>query len=71
MDWFEILIKVPQGLCEQASAIANMIVPYGIYVEDYSDLAGYHFASDIAGIYKFVSPLCSISVINDKAGKKK
>jgi len=39
--------------------------------EDYSDLAGYHFAPDIAGIYKFVSPLCSISVINDKAGKKK
>jgi hypothetical protein len=26
---------------------------------------------DIERIYKFVSPLCSISVINDKAGKKK
>ncbi|MDD4698970.1 MAG: 50S ribosomal protein L11 methyltransferase [Oscillospiraceae bacterium] len=38
MDWFEILIKVPQELCEKASAIANMVVPYGIYVEDYSDL---------------------------------
>lgn len=38
MDWFEILIKVPQDQCEKAEAIANMVVPYGIYVEDYSDL---------------------------------
>ena len=39
--------------------------------EDYSDLAGYHFNSDISRIYKFVSPLCSVSVANEKAGKKK
>jgi len=38
MDWFEILIKVPVDQCEKTAAIANMVVPYGIYVEDYSDL---------------------------------
>ena len=38
MDWFEILIKVPLEQCERTAAIANMVVPYGIYVEDYSDL---------------------------------
>lgn len=38
MDWLEIIIKVPQNRIETASAIANMTVPYGIYIEDYSDL---------------------------------
>ena len=38
MDWFEIIIKVPIDKCETASAIANMTVPYGIYIEDYSDI---------------------------------
>ena len=38
MDWFEIVIKVPTAQCETASAIANMTVPYGIYIEDYSDM---------------------------------
>ena len=38
MDWFEIIIKVPTAQCEVASAIANMTVPYGIYIEDYSDM---------------------------------
>lgn len=38
MDWFEIVIKVPTDECETASAIANMTVPYGIYIEDYSDM---------------------------------
>ena len=38
MDWFEIIIKVPTAQCETASAIANMTVPYGIYIEDYSDM---------------------------------
>lgn len=38
MNWTEILIKVGVADTEQASAIANMTVPYGIYVEDYSDL---------------------------------
>ncbi len=38
MDWLEILITVPVERLEEAEAIANMSVPYGIYVEDYSDL---------------------------------
>lgn len=38
MNWTEILIKVAVEDTEKASAIANMTVPYGIYVEDYSDL---------------------------------
>ncbi len=38
MDWFEIIIKVPTTHIEKASAIANMTVDYGIYIEDYSDL---------------------------------
>ena len=38
MEWTEIKIKVPQSLTEEAEAIANMVVPYGIYVEDYSSL---------------------------------
>ncbi len=38
MNWTEICIKVKSEHTEQASAIANMSVPYGIYIEDYSDL---------------------------------
>ena len=38
MDWTEIMIKVPVEMTETAEAIANMAVPYGIYVEDYSNL---------------------------------
>lgn len=38
MNWTEITIKVAQKDTETAAAIANMTVPYGIYIEDYSDL---------------------------------
>lgn len=38
LDWLEILITVPVDRLDEAEAIANMSVPYGIYVEDYSDL---------------------------------
>ncbi len=38
MNWTEIKISVPCADIEKASAIANMTVPYGIYIEDYSDL---------------------------------
>jgi len=37
-DWTEILITVPIAELEIAGGIAHMAVPYGIYVEDYSDL---------------------------------
>ena len=38
MDYLEIIVKVPVSQLETASAIANLSVPYGIYIEDYSDL---------------------------------
>ena len=38
MDWTEILIEVPAVDIDEAAAIANMTVPYGIYIEDYSGL---------------------------------
>lgn len=38
MDWTEIKISVPSQDIETAENIAQMVVPYGIYVEDYSDL---------------------------------
>ena len=38
MDWTEIIIKIPTEYIEKASDIANVAVPYGIYIEDYSDL---------------------------------
>ncbi len=38
MDFNEITLKIKTEDLEMASAIANMTVPYGIYIEDYSDL---------------------------------
>ena len=38
MDWTEILVEVSADRIDEAAAIANMTVPYGIYIEDYSDL---------------------------------
>lgn len=38
MDWKEIAITVPVKDVDKAAAIANMTVPYGIYIEDYSNL---------------------------------
>ncbi len=38
MEWTEIQIRVPTEHTDEAAAIANMVVPYGIYIEDYSDL---------------------------------
>jgi len=38
MDWTEIKIHINSKDTEQASDIANMVVPYGIYIEDYTDL---------------------------------
>lgn len=38
MNWTEITIKVAGEDTDLAAAIANMTVPYGIYIEDYSDL---------------------------------
>ena len=38
MDWTELIIQVPVEKADTAADIANMAVPYGIYIEDYSDL---------------------------------
>ena len=37
-NWTEIRITVPVERVDEAGAIASMTVPYGIYIEDYSDL---------------------------------
>lgn len=38
MQYNEVTLKVPVGFLEPAAAIANLVVPYGLYIEDYSDL---------------------------------
>ena len=38
MNWTEIRIAVAAADAERAADIANMVVPYGLYIEDYSDL---------------------------------
>lgn len=38
MDWTEISVTVDSAKTDEAAAIANMVVPYGIYIEDYSCL---------------------------------
>ncbi len=48
MNWNEITVNVSTDVLDTAAAIANMTVPYGIYIEDYSDLE--QSAWDIAHI---------------------
>lgn len=38
MNWTEVCIRVATADTDRASAIAHMVVPYGLYVEDYSDV---------------------------------
>lgn len=38
MDWTEIKVTVPVESVDEAGAIVSMTVPYGIYIEDYSDM---------------------------------
>ena len=38
MNWTEILITIPVDLVYLASDICTMVVPYGFYIEDYSEL---------------------------------
>lgn len=37
-NWTEIKIEIPASKVDLAGDIANMVVPYGIYIEDYSNL---------------------------------
>lgn len=38
MDWTEVCVTVATADTDRAADIANMVVPYGLYIEDYSDL---------------------------------
>ncbi len=38
MEWTEVIIRVPVSDVDRAGDIAQMVVPYGIYIEDYSHL---------------------------------
>ena len=38
MDWTEVKINIDVKDVDKAGDIAQMVVPYGIYIEDYSDL---------------------------------
>lgn len=38
MDWTDVQIIIPIEHLETAEAVAQMAVPYGIYIEDYSDM---------------------------------
>lgn len=38
MEWTEVTITVPAEKVDAAGDIAQMVVPYGIYIEDYSNL---------------------------------
>lgn len=48
MDWTELKIFIDSKDTELAGDIANMVVPYGIYIEDYTDLE--QMAMEIAHI---------------------
>ena len=37
-DWTELTVTVPTEKAVVAADIANMVVPYGVYIEDYSNL---------------------------------
>ncbi len=38
MEWNEVCVKVKAADADIAAAVATMTVPYGIYIEDYSDM---------------------------------
>ena len=38
MDWLELKILIDGKDTERAENIVNMAVPYGFYLEDYSDI---------------------------------
>lgn len=38
MDWIEILVTIPVSQVDKASDVCTMVVPYGFYIEDYSEL---------------------------------
>ena len=57
MEWREIKLEFPSEYVETVSAIANMVVPYGIYIEDYRDLE--EIAPEIAHVDYYDDELLS------------
>ncbi|MCY1713866.1 50S ribosomal protein L11 methyltransferase [Caproiciproducens galactitolivorans] len=58
MDWTEIRITVDAENIDKAGDIAQMVVPYGIYIEDYSHL------------YEEVEEIAHIDLIDEELLKK-
>lgn len=54
MDFVEIIVELNANDIERACAIANMVAPYGLYIEDYSDLE------------KQTKEIAHIDIIDDK-----
>ena len=48
-DWTELCLEIAVEDTDRAAAIANMAVPYGIYIEDYSDLGADPFIHQPGG----------------------
>lgn len=38
MEWTEVIIEINADDIDVATDIANMVVPYGVYIEDYRTL---------------------------------
>ena len=51
-SWTEIKISVDAKDIDRASDIANVVVPYGIYIEDYTNLE--QEVEDIAHILSLI-----------------
>jgi ribosomal protein L11 methyltransferase len=58
MDWTEITVTVDAKEIDKAGDIAQMVVPYGIYIEDYSNL------------YEEVEQIAHIDLIDEELLKK-
>ena len=37
-NWTELKLSIPADRVDEAASVAHMTVPYGIYIEDYSNL---------------------------------
>ena len=69
--WIPDYDKFENNYLDKTSNTDDSFIKADINYEDYSDLAEYHFKTDIKRIYDFVSPLCAVFETNKKNGKKK
>ena len=68
MDWTEIQVTVPVERVDEAGAIVSMTVPYGIYIEDYSDME--EEVLEIAHIDLIDEELLDYVVVHELAHRK-